>query len=160
MDPEIHITHSEEETIELGRQFAERLRVGDVVAFYGGLGAGKTEFVKGICEYFDVSDIVSSPTFTIMNQYDGHGADGDEVKLYHVDLYRINSQQEFDDIGFDDCMFSHNAIKMVEWAEKANGSLPPSRYSVRFLLDDKDEYLRRIEIAHVGTFAVPGAAEV
>lgn len=146
LQTQLHTTNSEDETIELGKHFAERLHIGDIVAFYGGLGAGKTEFVKGICEHFHVPDIVSSPTFTIMNQYDGTDSDGDDIKLYHVDLYRINSQREFDDIGFDDCMFTNNAIKLVEWAEKANGHMPKKRYSVKFILDDKDENKRTIEI--------------
>lgn len=145
MEPEIHTTNSEEETIALGKTFADRLQVGDTVAFYGGLGAGKTEFVKGICEFFNVEDIVSSPTFTIINQYNGIN-NNEEITIYHVDLYRIETQKELDEIGFDDCMFSHHAIKLVEWSEKSAGLLPNHHYKVNFILDDSNENLRTIEI--------------
>lgn len=148
MDTELHKTYSEEETVELGRRFAHNLERGDVVALYGELGAGKTEFVKGICEYFHVEEIVSSPTFTIMNQYTGVNRDHDEVMLYHVDLYRIDSSKELQEIGFNECTRSRNAIKLIEWAEKANGSLPRERYSVIFRFNDDDDDMRIIEIRH------------
>ena len=149
MDTEIRISNSEEQTIELGKEFAQRLQLGDVVTLYGDLGAGKTEFVKGICEFFNVNDIVSSPTYTIMNQYDGEMEDGDPVKIYHVDLFRIKSREEFEEIGFDDCMYAHDSIKLVEWAEKATHQLPASRYSVVFTQNDEEENRRSIEIAHI-----------
>ncbi len=149
MDPEIHTTFSEEETIELGKKFAERLHLGDVVTLYGELGAGKTEFVKGICDFFRVSDIVSSPTYTIMNQYDGEDRQHDALKIYHVDLFRIKTTNELDDIGFDDCMYSHNSIKLVEWAEKANGHLPGSRFNVVFSQNEEQDNTREIRIEHV-----------
>lgn len=148
MDTELHKTYSEEETVELGKRFAHNLEKGDVVALYGELGAGKTEFVKGICEYFHVEEIVSSPTFTIMNQYTGENRDHDEITLYHVDLYRIDSSKELQEIGFNECTRSRNAIKLIEWAEKANGSLPRERYSVIFRFNDEDDDMRIIEIRH------------
>lgn len=148
METELHKTYSEEETVELGRRFAHNLEKGDVVALYGELGAGKTEFVKGICEYFHVDDIVSSPTFTIMNQYSGSTRDHEEIALYHVDLYRIESGKELEEIGFNECTRSRRAIKLIEWAEKANGCLPRERYSVIFRFNDEDEDMRLIEIRH------------
>lgn len=150
MDTELHKTFSEDETVELGRRFAHNLERGDVVALYGELGAGKTEFVKGICDYFEVDDIVSSPTFTIMNQYTGTNRDNDEIELYHVDLYRIDSSRELQEIGFNECTQSRNAIKLIEWAEKANGCLPRERYSVIFRFNEEDEDMRIIEIRHTG----------
>jgi tRNA threonylcarbamoyl adenosine modification protein YjeE len=77
-------SESEEQTIQLGEQFAGQIQRGDVVALYGELGAGKTEFVKGICGFFAVEDLVTSPTFTIINQYAGHSPEGDALKIYHV----------------------------------------------------------------------------
>ncbi|MBU3742842.1 MAG: tRNA (adenosine(37)-N6)-threonylcarbamoyltransferase complex ATPase subunit type 1 TsaE, partial [Candidatus Kapabacteria bacterium] len=109
---------SEDETIAIGQQFATNLHVGDVVALYGELGAGKTEFVKGICAHFNVSDIVTSPTFTIINQYGGQTSDGMPMRLYHVELYRIESDRELAEVGFDDCVFAHDAVKLVEWHDK------------------------------------------
>ncbi len=149
MDPELHTTYSEDETIELGRKFAERLHLGDIVTLYGELGAGKTEFVKGVCEFFRVSDIVSSPTYTIMNQYDGENRDHDALKIYHVDLFRIKTSAELEEIGFEDCMYSHNSIKLVEWAERATGHLPSSRFNIVFQQSDDNENKREIRIEHV-----------
>lgn len=149
METSVHSTHSEDETIALGRAFAEQLTTGDVVALYGDLGSGKTEFVRGICEYFSVEEIVSSPTFTIMNHYTGNLPDDDEVKIYHLDLYRINSKRELEDIGFNECTMKGDSIKLIEWADKANGSLPKRRYSVIFHFDNNNDEARTIEIRHL-----------
>jgi tRNA threonylcarbamoyladenosine biosynthesis protein TsaE len=147
MEHHYHITHNKTETLDLAKEFAATLIGGDVVALYGDLGAGKTEFVRGICEYFQVVDIVSSPTFTIINSYEGvMPPEEDELKLYHLDLYRINSEKELQEIGFDECLAAQDSIKLVEWADKANGSLPRKRYSVIFTLDDNEEDVRKIEI--------------
>lgn len=151
MESETLRSHNEEETLAIARQFAERLAVGDVVALYGDLGAGKTEFVKGVTSYFDVEDLVTSPTFTIINQYRGVMPDGIPVKIYHVDLYRIDSPQELANVGFDDCVFSHDAIKLVEWSEKAEHLLPAAHFSVRILADPTDDTVRIIEIHHQRT---------
>jgi tRNA threonylcarbamoyladenosine biosynthesis protein TsaE len=137
---------SEDTTIALGKEFAARLQIGDVVALYGDLGAGKTEFVKGICSYFDVEQLVTSPTFTIINQYVGTFPDGEAVKLYHVDLYRIDSQEELAEVGFDDCVFSHDAIKLVEWSEKAEHLLPAAHYTVHITSDAVEDTVRHITI--------------
>ena len=139
-------SESEEQTIELGEAFASNLVVGDVVAIFGDLGAGKTEFVKGICRYFAVDDIVTSPTFTIINQYAGETPDGDEIKIYHVDLYRIDSPAELDDVGFDDCVFAHDAIKLVEWPEKAQQLMPSGAWSVTITSDAALDNVRTITI--------------
>jgi len=139
-------SNSEEETIAIGVEFAERLRVGDVVALYGDLGAGKTELIKGICAYFQVEDLVTSPTFTIINQYGGVGTDGSSIKIYHVDLYRIETPEELAGVGFDDMVFSHDAIKLIEWSEKAEHLLPSAHYTVRISSDEADDSVRMIEI--------------
>ncbi len=140
-------SHSEAETIQIGHHFAERLRVGDVVALEGDLGAGKTEFVKGVCEYFSVDDLVTSPTFTIINQYAGTTLDGEPVKLYHVDLYRIDSPEELAEVGFDDMVFAHDAIKLIEWPDKAAHLMPTRRWDVRITADERDDDLRNIVIS-------------
>ncbi|CAN5434527.1 tRNA (adenosine(37)-N6)-threonylcarbamoyltransferase complex ATPase subunit type 1 TsaE [soil metagenome] len=139
-------SNSEEETIAVGVEFAERLRVGDVVALYGDLGAGKTEFIKGVCAYFQVEGLVTSPTFTIINQYNGVTNDGTSVKIYHVDLYRIETDEELAGVGFDDMVFSHDAIKLIEWSEKAEHLLPTAHYTVRIMADDENDSYRTIEI--------------
>ena len=139
-------SHSEAETIQMGEHFAARLRVGDVVALEGDLGAGKTEFVKGICTHFSVDDLVTSPTFTIINQYAGTTHEGDPLKIYHVDLYRIDSPEELADVGFDDMVFAHDAIKLIEWPEKAAQLMPSRRWDVRITADSDNDDVRHIAI--------------
>jgi tRNA threonylcarbamoyladenosine biosynthesis protein TsaE len=137
------ITNSEEETINLGIEFAKRLNAGDTVLFFGDLGAGKTELIKGICQYFKVDDIVTSPTFTIMNQYIGRH-NGSDITIYHIDLYRIKSKKELEEIGFSECVFSSDSLKLIEWAEKAGSNYPDNAHKVKFDLDNNDEDKRII----------------
>lgn len=145
MDTLVHVTQSEQETIDLGERFAGQLKMGDVVALFGDLGAGKTEFVKGICEHFHVEDIVSSPTFSVINQYSGD-SHGEDIKIYHIDLYRIDSPKELSEIGFEECLGATDAIKLVEWAEKATEILPKGHIEVHFGFNDDNEDVRTIEI--------------
>jgi tRNA threonylcarbamoyladenosine biosynthesis protein TsaE len=107
-------THSAEETTELGRQLAAQLKPGSVVLLRGDLGAGKTTLVKGIAEGFKAAEAeaVTSPTFTLIHEYRGP-----EVTLYHIDLYRIDTQRELDTLALDDLM-EPNTILLIEWGEK------------------------------------------
>jgi tRNA threonylcarbamoyladenosine biosynthesis protein TsaE len=99
-----------EETEALGESFAKSLSPGAVVALYGGLGAGKTAFVRGMARGLGISCRVSSPTFTIVNEYKG------ERELAHFDMYRLNSADELFDIGWEDYL-SRGAVCAVEWSE-------------------------------------------
>lgn len=139
-------SESESQTILLGEQFAADLQHGDVVALDGELGAGKTEFVKGICRFFAVENLVTSPTFTIINQYDGTLPDGVQVKIYHVDLYRIDSPAELAEVGFDDMVFAHDAIKLIEWPEKAAHLMPQKCWTVAINTDETNDDVRSIVI--------------
>ena len=107
-------TRSAEETTDLGRQLAAELKPGSVVLLRGDLGAGKTTMVKGIAEGFKAAkaDAVTSPTFTLIHEYRGP-----EVTLYHIDLYRIDTQRELDTLALDDLM-EPNTILLIEWGEK------------------------------------------
>jgi len=140
-----YTSNSVEETNKLGFDFAANLKRGDVLSFYGELGAGKTEFIKGMCEYLNVEEIVNSPTFTIINQYTGE-LDDEEVTIYHLDLYRIANTKELKEIGFDECIHSTDNIKLVEWAEKANETIDNCTYEIHFETDENDENLRHIAI--------------
>ena len=104
-------TSSVEETIALGKAFAERLSVGDTVLYKGEMGAGKTHFTKGIAEYFGISQGVTSPTFALVNEYIGK-----EVSVFHFDLFRINTYDDLYAIGFFD-YFDRDGILAVEWSE-------------------------------------------
>ena len=138
-------SNSEEETVKHGREFAGRLVLGDVVSLYGELGAGKTNFVKGICDYFDVDEMITSPTFTIINQYNGT-KDDENIIILHIDLYRMKSEAELNSIGFHEILESDDAIKIIEWAEKSFGNLNGIGYKVRIKPDEIDENKRFIEI--------------
>jgi tRNA threonylcarbamoyladenosine biosynthesis protein TsaE len=107
-------THSAEETTELGRSLAADLKPGSIVLLRGDLGAGKTTMVKGIAEGFQAAkaDDVTSPTFTLIHEYRGPA-----VTIFHIDLYRIDTQRELDTLALDDLM-SPNSILLIEWGEK------------------------------------------
>ena len=105
------ISHSPEETRAAGARLAERLRGGEVVAFTGDLGAGKTAFVSGMAEALGVEDRVTSPTFTIVNEYEGG-----RLPLFHFDMYRLGSADELFHIGWEDYL-ARNGVCAVEWSE-------------------------------------------
>ena len=138
-------TESESETIKLGHDFAEKLAPGDTIAMYGELGTGKTQFIKGLCSFFKVGEIVTSPTFTIINQYFGT-LHHHEIPIYHIDLYRIKKIEELEEIGFVDCLMSPDAIKIVEWAEKAEEYLTKANYVIRIKASETDEDTRIFSI--------------
>lgn len=136
-----HITHNEEETQALGRKFSEKLTPGAIVALSGDLGCGKTAFVKGIVSRFGKSDDVTSPTFTLVNEYDG------SLPIYHFDVYRLEnpSPQECD--WMDDYLFG-DGICLIEWADNIRNILPDNTIWVNFSKNcDIDESYREIEIS-------------
>ena len=107
------ISHSQLETEEIGQKLAEKLPGGSVVAMYGDLGAGKTAFVRGMAKGMGLSCRVSSPTFTIVNEYLG------ERELIHFDMYRLSSADELFDIGWEDYL-ARGAVCAVEWSENVD----------------------------------------
>jgi tRNA threonylcarbamoyladenosine biosynthesis protein TsaE len=122
--PRAFTTTSEAETAAVGRELAATLAAGDVVLLFGDLGAGKTAFVKGLAEGLGVQpDEVSSPTFTLVQEYRGG-----RLALFHVDLYRLNDPREIDDLGLDE--IAENGAMAIEWAEKLSddAGLKPTRY--------------------------------
>ena len=141
------LSSSSEETREYGRQFASGLQPGAIVSLTGQLGAGKTVFMKGITDFFNCSDQLSSPTFPILNIYQG-SLFGEEVSLHHFDLYRIKSPHDLEAIGFDEYL-SSGYLSFVEW-----GNLFPeyaSLYSVTVSLEYAGDDLRRIIINHTAS---------
>jgi tRNA threonylcarbamoyladenosine biosynthesis protein TsaE len=109
-----YLTHSAEQTIALGRELAARLRPPKIVVLTGDLGAGKTTIIKGIAEGFkaESQENVTSPTFTLVHEYRGPSA-----TLYHIDLYRIDSQRQLETLGIDDLRDERSLI-LLEWGEK------------------------------------------
>jgi tRNA threonylcarbamoyladenosine biosynthesis protein TsaE len=116
-------TRSADATFAAGRVLAAVIEIGDVVALDGGLGAGKTVFVKGIAAGLGVHETVTSPTFAIVQEYEGR------VLLTHMDLYRIDSRAELGNVGFFDAL-DDDAVCVIEWAERASGLLPEHHLSV------------------------------
>ena len=134
-----HITNSESETAAIGRALAGTFSAGDVVLLEGDLGAGKTAFVRGLAEGLGVApDDVSSPTFTLVQEYRGG-----RLPLFHVDLYRLNDPREIDDLGLDE--IADDGVLAIEWAEK----LPaPPRDAVRVRIEHADGDRRRISVVN------------
>lgn len=110
-----HITHSAGETIAFGRELAKQLTPPKLVLLRGELGAGKTTMVKGIAEAFEAAEQedVTSPTFTLIHEYRGP-----EVTVYHVDLYRIETERELATLGIDELLRDERSIVVIEWGEK------------------------------------------
>ena len=112
----VYHTKSERETEELGRKLADHLEPGTVIAYEGGLGAGKTAFTRGLARGLGVTDRVTSPTYTIVNEYTG------EVPLFHFDMYRLTSSEDLFDIGWEDYL-TRGGILAVEWSERVPDAL-------------------------------------
>ena len=126
----IFYSDSEEKTEKLGEEFAKDLHKNSVVAFYGDLGAGKTLMSRGISLALGVAeDEVTSPTFAIMNVYEG-----EELEVRHFDLYRLNRAEELEDIGFDEYA-GGEGVTLIEWAELFPDQLPEEYMQVTLLLD-------------------------
>ncbi len=136
-------TRSEDETIATGLQFGKILTHGSVVALFGELGTGKTRFIKGICMGLGVSEHVSSPTFTIVNEYHG-----ERCKIFHFDFYRMNSITELKEIGFDEYIYD-DGVCVIEWADRVKEFLPPDRFDV-YLKLGVNENEREISIKIIG----------
>ena len=131
------ITKSEDETMRAGRELAKTLGPGSVVALYGGLGAGKTAFTRGLASGLGIDFAVSSPTFTIVNEYPG------KIPLFHFDMYRLENESELFDIGWDDYL-ERDGVCAVEWSEKVPGAFPPDTICVKIKILGDDE--RSLEI--------------
>jgi tRNA threonylcarbamoyladenosine biosynthesis protein TsaE len=122
------ITHSIEETKALAKEFAGSLQGGEVIALEGELGAGKTAFVQGLAEGLGVEGPVTSPTFSIMNL---HGAKGGSVEqLVHLDLYRLESEAQLDELGLEEWLGQSGVVAAIEWPERASGLEPTHRVSI------------------------------
>ena len=125
-------TQDEQETIALGRRLGELLRPGDVIALTGELGAGKTTLTKGIARGAGVETEIASPTFTLIHEHRGR------VAFYHVDLYRIESQDMIPDLGLDEYLYGMG-VTVIEWSERMGASLPETALSIRLsAADDTD----------------------
>jgi tRNA threonylcarbamoyladenosine biosynthesis protein TsaE len=146
------VTRSTDETLELARAVGELLRPGDVVSLVGELGAGKTVFARGVARALGVTELVVSPTFTIVREYEGR------VPLVHVDVYRIDAVQELHDLGFEEVV-RDDAVTIVEWGDMIDGLLPGDRLDVRLAPGGADDE-RVVEIEGHGRSWSARAAEL
>jgi tRNA threonylcarbamoyladenosine biosynthesis protein TsaE len=135
------ITKNESETINLGVEIASSLKGGDVIALYGDLGSGKTRLVKGICQGLDVKQMVNSPTFIIVNEYSSQKFH----KIYHFDLYRMRSEDEVLQMGFEEYINSEGIV-LIEWPEHVERLLPQKTIKIRISHTVEEETYRWIKI--------------
>jgi len=133
------VTNSENETIELGKRVAPQLKRGDIVVLSGDLGSGKTKFTEGVLTYFGLENEISSPTFTIVNEY--HTS---EVPIYHFDVYRLSDIDEFYAIGGEE--YFDKGISIIEWGEMIEDILPDDYIKVTFERSYEEENKRIINI--------------
>ena len=141
-------TNSPKETIELGRKIGEQLQGGEIIAITGQLGAGKTHLIKGLAKGAGAedSDTVNSPTFVIVNEYQGR------FDIYHIDAYRLESISEFEVLGFDDYCYP-NSVVVIEWADKIESALETINY-IRLELEHSGESTRIINISNYPKYLV------
>jgi tRNA threonylcarbamoyladenosine biosynthesis protein TsaE len=130
-------------TAEIGATLAAWLREGDVVLLHGDLGAGKTTLVKGIAAALRVDAVVSSPTFALVNEYDG-GLLAPVARVYHLDLYRLGGWEELASIGFEDYLTPTDAVTLIEWPERAAEALPDRYLLIEIMPIGEDR--RRLRI--------------
>ena len=132
------ISNSPDETEAFGRRFAESLKPGDVLALTGGLGSGKTQFVKGLAAGLGATTAPTSPTFTLIHEYSGG-----RFPIYHFDFFRVEDQQSAERLGFDDYFFGAG-LSVIEWADRFPDLIPETARWITF--ETKSETQRAITV--------------
>ncbi len=139
----MHISsHSEKETQEVGRRVAQKVTRGAVISLRGSLGAGKTVFAKGFARELGITEAIVSPTFTLVQEYDGR------LKMYHLDLYRLSGEDEFESMGGEDFLYS-DGVALIEWSEKIEDMLPEDTIYVDLTINEdlsRDIEIRGLEL--------------
>ena len=142
-----YISNSEEDTINLGKKIAKQLKKGDIIILFGDLGSGKTKLTEGVLTYFNLQEEISSPTFTIVNEYDT-----ENLKIYHFDLYRLADIDEFFAIGGEE--YFEKGASIIEWGELLEDYLPDKYLKLEFSRDSNLENRRIINITKVGNINI------
>lgn len=137
------ISNSEKDTKNFAKKLASKLNIGDVIVLTGELGAGKTKFTEGFLSYFGLENEISSPTFTIVNEYKN-----DKTTIYHFDVYRLEDVDEFYAIGGDE--YFENGICIIEWGEIIKDALPESYIKITFDKDEQNDDKRILNIETIG----------
>ena len=137
-------THSENDTINFGKFLASKLQIGDIIVLTGDLGSGKTKLTQGILSYFGLENEISSPTFTIVNEYQTT-----KFPIYHFDVYRLSDSSEFYEIGGEE--YFDNGICLIEWGELIKDALPKDFIHITFEKNNEKENYRTLNIDTYGT---------
>lgn len=133
------LSKSEEDTKNFAKSLASHLKKQDIIVLTGDLGSGKTKFTEGILSYFGLENEISSPTFTIVNEYQK-----DDITIYHFDVYRLEDSSEFYEMGGEE--YFENGICLIEWGELIEDALPKDYIHITFSKDDKNENIRILNI--------------
>ena len=136
------ISRSEEDTISFADEFASKLNSNSIIILSGDLGSGKTKFTEGILKHFGLENEISSPTFTIVNEYDANNQ-----KIYHFDLYRLSDIDEFYAIGGEE--YLQNGICIFEWGEMIEDILPNGYIKITFSRDSENVDYRKLRIEEI-----------
>ena len=137
-----YISKSEQDTINFAKNFAKNLKIGDIIILSGELGSGKTKFVQGILEYFNLENEISSPTFTIVNEYISNN-----INIYHFDVYRLEDSEEFFAIGGEE--YFSKGICLIEWGEIIENILPKPYTKIKFSKNDNNINYRCLTIENI-----------
>lgn len=125
-------TESPEQTINLAQKIGQQLQPNDIIAFTGTLAAGKTTFTKGLAIALNIDESITSPTFTIISEYEG------KYPLYHIDAYRLQSGEDFYNLGIDDILYN-NGITVIEWSENVLSEIPKSAIKISIEIVDNNK---------------------
>lgn len=139
-----YISNSTENTLTFAKNLAAKLKPKDIIVLTGELGSGKTKFVEGILSYFNLQDEISSPTFTIVNEYQTT-----KFPIYHFDVYRLSDSSEFYEIGGEE--YFDNGICLIEWGELIKDALPKDFIHITFEKNNEKENYRTLNIDTYGT---------
>ncbi|TDX50955.1 tRNA (adenosine(37)-N6)-threonylcarbamoyltransferase complex ATPase subunit type 1 TsaE [Orenia marismortui] len=134
-------TSSPEETFKVGRELGKKLNHGDIVCLQGDLGAGKTNLAKGICAGLGVKGEITSPTYTIVNEYRGR------MKVNHMDLYRIRKEDELYDLGFEEYLYG-DGVTIIEWPDKSRTLMPDNYLDINLKGQGTEREIRIIPQAN------------
>ncbi len=137
-------TKNESETLKFGKKLASLLKRGDTIILTGDLGSGKTKLTEGILSFFGLENEISSPTFTIVNEYKK-----ENINIYHFDVYRLSDSSEFYAIGGEE--YFENGICIIEWGELIEDALPSDYIHIVFEKNDSNENIRILNITSHGT---------
>ena len=135
------ITNNRDETLDFAEKLAKQIVAPKIIVLSGDLGAGKTTFSKGFAKGLGISETITSPTFTLLNEYSG------DKNLYHFDMYRLSSKEEAYELGFENYFENNDGIILVEWAENVKGLFTPPYLKV--LIEKIDENKRKFTLEEI-----------